>query len=127
MISRRDNPDGTTTFSGVEVTIPTSLAATHDVVAVRRPRKDDVIEINGHWEAVVEPPESVYPILAPRPTWKPPASLRPGEYRWTGEYLVGSGFSATWARRLLRDWTDPTHVGKWRVNEDGTADYLGDT
>ena len=125
-IERIDNGDGTTTFRGVDVTIPTSLAATHDVAEVRRAMPGDLIAASGQAREAETALQLIYVILAPRPTWKPPASLMPGEYEWRGEYLTDSGFSAAWASKHLRDWTDPPKLGKWRVNEDGTSTYLGE-
>lgn len=128
MITRHDNGDGTTTFKGVSVTIPTIVAEKFDVVAVRRATEGeqvsygDVVTVFGNGKTATS-----LPILKPRPTWKPPASLKPGKYEWQGEYLNDSGFSAAWASKHLRDWTDPPKTGYWQVHEDGTATYLGES
>ena len=130
-IERIDNGDGTTTFRGVDVTIPTSVAHDYDVVAVRRPTSEDkaVIRSDG---AVVAPFEHCIErvILAPRPTWKPPASLAPGEYEWVNDslYMPGACLGGSRATRpVFRDLQQPTRLGRWRVNEDGTATYLGES
>lgn len=126
-IERIDNGDGTTTFRGVDVTIPTSVAETHDVVEVRRPAMADIVEAYGEARKLGWAQQSAYVILAPHPTWKPPASLAPGEYEWRDCYMHNGNFSDTFARKIFRDWISPSREGRWRVNEDGTATYLGES
>lgn len=128
MITRRDNGDGTTTFRGVEVTIPTETANKYDVIAVRKALAGDVVECMGQ-STITAGTQCVFPILALRPTWKPPASLMPGEYRVQNgtlrtEAMTLAGREAR--RQLFRDFVAPSKEGRWRVNEDGTATYLGE-
>jgi hypothetical protein len=134
-ITRKDNPDGTTTFSGVDVTIPTSLAKEYDVVEVRKPQKDDIVELSGVATKKIHAAiDSTYTILTPRPTWKPPKDLPSGEYRWnsTGLACHRNGddswmFTQVAAAMFYRNWSAPSKQGRWRVNEDGTATFLGET
>lgn len=127
-ITRKDNGDGTTTFSGVDVTIPSILANEYDVVEVRKPQKGDIVELSGlATSKVVAAVDATYTILTPRPIWKPPASLMPGEYTWNGRVLLGLCCVFGLPSRMLRGWTDPPRVGRWRVNEDGTATFLGES
>lgn len=132
MITRHDNGDGTTTFKGVDVVIPTSVAETHDVVEVRRATEGeqvacgDVATVFGNGRTATS-----FPILKPRPTWKPPASLRQGVYRVDHVGLQrcdnGVALSQDYCPKLLHDWVTPSRLGLWQVNEDGTATYLGES
>ena len=128
-IERIDNGNGTTTFRGVDVTIPKSVADIYDVVAVRIPEPGERAETCGDVTRLDRKQGYVYPILVPRPTWKPPASLAPGEYlvqlgtlRTDELTLAGRGA----IRQIFRDFTPPAIDGRWRVNKDGTATYLGE-
>ena len=130
-IERIDNGDGTTTFRGVDVTIPASVADDYDVAAVRLAKDYEMIccgkkpsPKSHHWA------DWQFVILAPRPTWKPPASLAPGEYEWVNDslYMPGACLGGSRATRpVFRDLQQPTRLGRWRVNEDGTATYLGES
>lgn len=127
-IERIDNGNGTTTFRGVDVTIPTRLASKYDVIAVRGAKKGEIVESCGEATSInATVTGTALTILAPRPTWKPPASLNPGMYEWNGITLSDTGFESEWAKKSLRDWTDPPTLGYWQVNEDGTATYLGES
>lgn len=130
-VRKVDNGDGTTTFTGVSVTIPTSVASEYDVVAVRRPTSEDkaVIRSDG---AVVAPFEHCIErvILTPRPTWKPPASLSDGDYKWSGSHFSKIGkefcvFKSGGIAVMFRDWTDPPRCGLYKV-ESGTATWSGE-
>lgn len=130
MITRHDNKNGTTTFTGVSVTIPTSVAEKYDVAAVRSGRKNEgILTCSDRVEHLASNSEWVYVILAPRPTWKPPASLAPGRYiirngTLRTDAITLSGREAR--HQLFRDFTTPSREGIWQVNEDGTATYLGE-
>lgn len=131
MITRHDNKNGTTTFRGVNVTIPTSLAETHDVVEVRRAQAGETIEGNGLSLVAQTATRCVFIILKPRPSWKPPAFVAAGRYKWIGKSLFADDGAALWGgnciRSVYREMTEPSCPGKWQVNADGTATYLGDS
>lgn len=134
-IERHDNGDGTTTFKGVDVTIPSSVANDYDVIAVRSAEKGEVV-VSGYLATKVESSRTItpFPVLQLRPTWKPPADLPAGEYLWRDyglAYEVDNTeswmFPQDTAVMFYRGWSNPPKYGKWQVNEDGTATYLGDS
>jgi hypothetical protein len=132
VITRHDNGDGTTTFKGVDVVIPTSVADKYDVEAVRSASQGEKV-VSGYLATTVDAGKTVTPfvVLTPRPTWKPPASLRQGVYRVDHVGLQrfdnGVALSQDYCPKLLHDWVTPSRLGLWQVNEDGTATYLGES
>ena len=76
-----------------------------------------------------EPRGDLQLIVRLKPTWRPPASLAPGEYRFVdGVFDTGLGLMlrGSDALNLFRDWTNPPREGFWDVNADGTAEYKGE-
>lgn len=140
-VRKVDNGDNTETWYGLPVVVPVGLVPDGEVPSCVRSRQlipDEagqairgvsgagvVTSINGTRHGSGE----LRILLADKTqpgTWTPPASLAPGEYEWNGVSLSDSGFESEWAKKALRDWTDPPKRGRWRVNEDGTATYLGE-
>lgn len=119
-ITRVDNQDGTETWHGVPLVL--KMPAGREPQCIRPPQAGDeyinmqnvvaVAQLNfREWEVKV--------ILAPRPepvTWKCPASLPDGEYKWDGALLQGAvAWDAASRQRAWRDWTDPPQTGTYRV------------
>lgn len=131
-IERIDNGNGTTTFTGVSVTIPTIVADGYDVVAVRRPTAKDtaVIRSDGTVAASFDYCNERV-ILSPRPTWKPPADLPSGVYVWREHGLYSNAAQELLiketASKWFRSWSAPARLGLWKVHDDGTATYLGES
>lgn len=127
----RDNGDGTETWLA-PVIVRSDVIKGHEIVWVRKTRDgDNVIDARGGDIYAASRNDAgclriiVRPI--PKPTWKPPASLKPGRYFWHGCMLWFDGRTTPInARCLFRDWTDPPAVGWWVVSEDGTASYEGE-
>lgn len=131
MITRHDNGDGTTTFSGVSVTIPSSVADKFDVTAVRPAKIGEAVFSRFGINQITQANDLPWIVLAPRPTWKPPAFLAPGIYKWANNAMWAQDGAALWGgsciRSVFRDMPKPTKIGKWQVHEDGTATYLGES
>ena len=119
------------------MTIPKELADKYDVIAVRKAVKGEMVEAGGKAisaETALVNDASVYAILRPRPTWIPPASLAQGLYQWNsgGLYRTGKGPTSLFicsredARKIFRDWEDPSCFGQWKVHISSTATFVGE-
>ena len=126
----RDNGDGTETWMA-PVTVRKDAIAGFEVVCVRSPIEGEFHLTNkGSDVAYAHHPSSRLVVIVkpiPKPTWTPPASLKPGRYRWCDRLLWNKGTSLScFETALFRDWTVPPAVGVWVVNEDGTATFEGE-
>lgn len=125
----RDNGDGTVTWM-VPVTVRRKSIDGHEIVAVRKTiAGDHVVDSRGDTIYLATEHDAgwlrIIVRTIPKPQWTPPASLKPGRYRWAGN-LVGVSTDPEWPRRIFRDWTDPPAVGWWQVNEDGSSTFEGE-
>lgn len=142
-----DNTDGTTTWHGVPVTIPTGLVPAGEAPCEVRSMKlsfegsrwignvPTVNNGNGSKGRDQEYGGALRLILAspaPPVTWQAPASLPDGEnWAWDGHHLLCPPWQNSTARTMIhvrevfRDWIDPPQPGRYRVTN-GVGVRIGD-